>query len=196
MTHPIVSRLLVPFRRFRDETSGTVAIEAVILLPVLFWSYLAMFSYFDMLRQQSLNQKASYTIADMLSREQIEINDQYITNAHTLFTSMIRSDSTTAMRISILEWDGDRNRFEVQWSKARGPSSPMTAGAAQGLTRKLPVMPSGEQIILVETWTDYKIPFKIGMDDFGMNTFTFTRIRFGSHLCFSNNPDAVDCVEA
>lgn len=196
MTHRIVSCLLAPVRRFRDETSGTVAIEAVILLPVLFWAYLAMFSYFDMLRQQSLNQKASYTIADMLSREMSEINDQYITNAHTLFSTMIRSDDTTALRISILEWNADRNRFDIQWTKARGPADPMTAEFAGKLTERLPVMPSGEQIILVETWTDYRIPFRIGMDDFNMNTFTFTRIRFGAHLCFSNNPDPVDCVEA
>jgi len=190
-----MTRLAAPFRRFRDDTRGNVAIEAVILLPVLFWAYLGMFSYFDMLRQQSLNQKASYTIADMLSRETLEINDQYITNAHTLFKSMIRSDGTTALRVSVLQWDADADRFDVEWSKARGPSSAMTAARAAALKDKLPVMPSGEQIILVETWTNYEIPFEIGMDDFEMNTFTFTRIRFGPQLCFSNNAVPLECNE-
>ncbi|WP_370284028.1 TadE/TadG family type IV pilus assembly protein [Pseudooceanicola sp.] len=182
----LASRIGARLSRFRAETSGNVAIEALILLPLLFWAYLAMFSYFDMLRQQSLNQKASFTVADMLSRETLEINDQYVTNAHDLFKSMIRSDSSTAMRISVLKWNAPSNRFDVMWSEARGPATAMNAGQANGMTAKLPLMPSGEEVILVETWTTYAIPFKIGMDDFEMNTFTFVRPRFTSQLKWEN----------
>jgi hypothetical protein len=62
----------------------------------------------------------------------------------------------------------------------------MNAGQANGMTAKLPLMPSGEEVILVETWTTYAIPFKIGMDDFEMNTFTFVRPRFTSQLKWEN----------
>lgn len=186
MTRAILSRLARPVRRFRDETRGTVAIEAVILLPILFWAYLAMFSYFDMLRQQTLNQKASFTIADMLSRETNYVNDIYISNAHTLYKSMIRADGTSALRVTVLKWSQDRDRFEIDWSEARGPAQAMNNYQARALKDKLPVMPSDERIILVETWTEYEIPFKIGMEDFEMNTFTFVRPRFAPQLQFSN----------
>lgn len=182
MTRRLASRLRARLFRFRDETSGNIAIEALILLPILFWAYLAMFSYFDMLRQQSLNQKASYTVADMLSRETREINGQYVTNANALFRSMIRSDDTTGMRISVLKWDEDADRFDIMWSEARGPATALSTGQAQGMNDRLPLMPSGEEVILVETWTDYRIPFEIGMKDFEMNTFTFVRPRFTSQL--------------
>ena len=184
-------------RAFGNDTRGSVAIEAVMLLPLLFWAYLAMFSFFDMLRQQSLNQKASYTIADMFSRETQFINDTYVTNAHALLKSMVRSDGSTALRVTVLAWDDGAQRFDVKWSEARGPGSAMPLGSASaGMKDKLPLVPPGEHVILVETWTDYQIPFKIGMEDFNMNTFTFTAPRFASQLCFSNDPAAVECVNA
>ncbi|WP_375691482.1 TadE/TadG family type IV pilus assembly protein [Pseudooceanicola sp. LIPI14-2-Ac024] len=182
-------------RRFRDGTSGTIAIEAVILLPILFWAYLAMFSFFDMLRQQALNQKAAYTLADMVSRETDYINDTYIDNAESLFRSMIRSDDTTAIRISVLKWDEDAGVFEVDWSESRGPSTAMDNDGSATLANRLPVVPSDERVILLETWTTYQIPFAIGMDDFGMNTFTFVRPRFAPQVCFSNAAEPVNCVE-
>ncbi len=174
-------------RRFRDGTRGTVAIEAVLLLPILMWVYLAMFSYFDMLRQQSLNEKASNTIADMLSRETDYINDDYVDNAFTLYKSMIRSDSSSKLRVSVLKWNQSGQKFTVDWSEGRGGKSALGNGDVSGWDTKLPLMPSGERIILVETWTHYQIPFEIGMEDFNMNTFTFVRPRFAPQLPFSNS---------
>ncbi|MGH1423431.1 MAG: TadE/TadG family type IV pilus assembly protein [Pseudooceanicola sp.] len=186
MFHLILPSVVKRLRDFRNGTAGSVAIEALLLMPILFWAYLAMFSFFDMLRQQSLNQKTSFTIADMLSRETDFINDTYITNAHNLFKTAIRSDSSTAMRISVLKWSDSDDKFLVDWSKVRGPSTALTDGAVATWKQKLPLMPSNERIILVETWTDYEIPFETGMDDFEINTFTFIRPRFAPQLPFSN----------
>ncbi|MGR3323056.1 MAG: TadE/TadG family type IV pilus assembly protein [Pseudooceanicola sp.] len=186
MKRNIASPLARLGRRFARDTRGNVAIEAVILLPILFWAYLAMFSYFDMLRQQTLNEKASFTIADMLSRETDAINDTYVTNAHTLFKTMIRSDESSVLRVSVLRWNEDDDRFEVDWSEARGTSTVISDDVAAGMTDKLPTVPGGERVILVETWTTYQIPFKIGMQDFEINSFTFVRPRFAPQLPFSN----------
>ncbi|OWU83365.1 hypothetical protein ATO6_19155 [Oceanicola sp. 22II-s10i] len=183
----MISRIRTRLAIFRAETGGSAAIEAVLLLPLLFWAYLAMFSFFDMLRQQSLNYKASSTVADMLSRETDFINDTYISNAHKLYKSMIRSDNNSAIRISVLKWSGSQNRFTVDWSKTGGPATALSNAMVAGWQTKLPLMPSDERIILVETWSDYHIPFKIGMDDFKMNTFTYVRPRFAPQLPFSND---------
>ncbi|MDF1856867.1 hypothetical protein [Pseudooceanicola sp.] len=187
MTRILFARLKASLTRFRHANDGTVALEAVMLLPLLFWAYLATFSYFDMLRQQSLNQKATYTIADMLSRETDAVNDTYISNAYSLYKGMVRSDETTAMRVSVLKWNQSSQKFTVDWSEARGPTTAVTDGKVADWDKKLPLMPSGERIILVESWTNYEIPFEIGMDDFEINTFTFIRPRFAPQLPFSNS---------
>ena len=37
-------------RRFREDQSGTLIAEAVIVLPMMLWAYLAMFVYWDAYR--------------------------------------------------------------------------------------------------------------------------------------------------
>jgi len=180
-------RLRSCLARFRDDTRGSVAIDSMLLLPILLWAYLAMFSFFDMMRQQSLNQKASFTLADMFSRETDAINDVYITNAFELFKSMVRADTAISMRVSVLQWDEGADKFTVDWSKARGSKAALTDGAVASWKSKLPLMLSSERIITVETWNPYEIPFEIGMDDFSMETFTFISPRFAPQLPFCNS---------
>lgn len=182
-----MKRLVAFLKEFRSGTGGTVAIESMLLLPILLWAYLAMFSFFDMMRQQSLNQKAAYTITDMLSRETQFINDTYITNAYQLFQTMVRANDNIALRISVLKWDEGDDRFRVDWSKSRGGKSVLTDGGVANWKDRLPVMLSDERIILVETWNRYDIPFKIGMEDFDMTTYVFTSPRFAPQLRFSND---------
>lgn len=61
------------FYRFCREERGSVTVEAVITLPLLIWAIGATYEFFEVHRYQSARDKASYTIADMLSREMMPI---------------------------------------------------------------------------------------------------------------------------
>ena len=61
-----IRRLL---RRFLRDESATIMAEAVLVLPFMLWSYLGLFVYWDSFRVMNKVQKASYTISDMISRE-------------------------------------------------------------------------------------------------------------------------------
>lgn len=172
---------------FSRDTKGTAAVEAMVMLPILMWAYLAMFSFFDMLRQQSTNQKAAFTIADMFSRETDKVDGTYITSAHKLFKSLVRAD-TLRSRYSVITYNADKKRYEVIWSKVRGGNGVvrLNNNRLKMIEDKLPNISDGDQFILVESWNRYELPFKIGMDDFEIETLVFMDPRFADQLKFES----------
>ncbi|EAQ01942.1 hypothetical protein OB2597_00955 [Pseudooceanicola batsensis HTCC2597] len=170
-------------RAFLAETRGTVAVESIILLPVVIWTYVAMFSFFDMLRMKSVNQKAAFTIADAYSRETQKIDDTFVNSSYTLFTELTRVNNA-AMRVSVLSFDEDTDKYTVKWSKRRGNGSvaALTDNTVNQMRTQLPEVSSGDEFILLETWNDYMLPFKIGMDDFKMKSLVFMNPRFADQL--------------
>ena len=62
-------KILRSLKNFRHDTRGVVSVEMVLILPLLFWSFAAVATFFDAYRTRSLAEKAAFTISDMLSRE-------------------------------------------------------------------------------------------------------------------------------
>ena len=167
---------------FRDDSRGTVSVEAVIMLPILFWAYMAMFVYFDAYRQTSISQKAAFTISDMISRETQPINAAYIDATQELFDFLIPSRASSRIRITIARYDAEADSYDVVWSQVRGTVAEMTKGNLQRLRGSLPEVPDGEQFILVESWTPYEAPFSIGLDDEVIGTLVTARPRFAPQV--------------
>ena len=142
-----------------------------------------MFTFFDMLRMKSVNQKAAFTIADAYSRETEKINDVYVDSTFTVFQGLTRV-STPGMRVSVLSYDQDTDKYTVKWSKIRGAgaSAVLTDNTVNTLRQFLPKIANGDEFILLETWNDYKLPFKIGMSDFKMKSHVFMNPRFADQL--------------
>ena len=61
--------LLKCLRRMRDDESGSIAVETIMMVPLLAWALLSTLAYFDAYRAESISVKAGLTIADMVSRE-------------------------------------------------------------------------------------------------------------------------------
>ena len=186
--HPSRLRFMNAFLResgrdFLRDTRGLVAVEAIILLPVVIWLYVAMFSFFDMLRMKSVNQKAAFTIADAYSRETLKIDDTFVDSTFRLFGQLTRTINP-ALRISVLSYDEDTDKYSVSWSEKRGTGSAvaLSDNTVNQMRSTLPIVASGDEFILLETWNDYKIPFKIGMDDFRLKSLVFMNPRFADQL--------------
>ena len=77
--------------RFTSDQDANVAIEATIILPIMFWAYLTMFSIFDAYRQYTESQKAAYTISDLISRQTTPLDDAFIDSTRELFDTMTRT---------------------------------------------------------------------------------------------------------
>ena len=66
-----IRRLAARLTAFRDETCGSWTVEMVVTMPIMIWGLVATYEFFEIHRYQSVRDKATYTIADMFSREEI-----------------------------------------------------------------------------------------------------------------------------
>ncbi|TYB87663.1 TadE/TadG family type IV pilus assembly protein [Oceaniovalibus sp. ACAM 378] len=182
MLAPLMSRL----RGFREDRDGSYSIEAILVLPMLAWAILAMFSYFDGLRLANANIKAAHTISDVLSRESSPINDAYIDGTYRLMTFLINRGYDSALRVSVYRYDGDDQQFEVMWSETRGTSGQMNAATPEQNRARLPITADGDTIIVVETWMDYRSAFVMGLKDTTLFNFVVTSPRFAPQVLFDD----------
>ncbi|MEM9578790.1 MAG: hypothetical protein AAF999_17475 [Pseudomonadota bacterium] len=171
-------------RVFKDDQRGSVAIEAVILVPILIWAYLAMFTIFDSFRQYTAQQKAAYTISDLISRQWNPLDAAFIDGVHDLFENLSRSPQETGLRVTIAKYDLNLQEYQVVWSRTRGGMIGLQSQDIADWTHRLPVMPQDDQIIIVETSSAFVPVFNIGLSNQTINNFVFTRPRYTKQVCF------------
>ncbi|MFZ3584059.1 TadE/TadG family type IV pilus assembly protein [Loktanella sp. DJP18] len=173
----LTTRIATALRGLWRREDGVMTLEFVILAPLMFWTYLATLAYFDVYRTEAISEKASMTIADLLSRERNYVNDDYIDGTYGLLQFLTRGDSTPGLRISSLRYhdnaslvnkDDGTDHFHVVWSEVRGNTDAREAFTnadtrVRSLTSQLPQMGDGDRLILVETWTHYTSAYNLGL---------------------------------
>ncbi len=180
------SRIIKFFRQFREDTRGTVAIEAMIMLPALFWAFMSMAVFFDMYRAKSTTEKAAFTISDILSRETMAVNDTYLDSIYDLFTEMSSLGDIGELRVSVIGWDDTEEEYILDWSHATGADIGLTEANLSALKDDLPILVAGERLIIVQTYGTYESPVNIGIGTVNMDTFVFTRPRFAPLLAWTD----------
>ena len=202
MKKPFLHRVI---RRFCGERDGSVMVETVVCLPLLIWALVATYEFFEVHRYRSVREKATYTIADMLSRETSSINATYMDNTLRLFDGISGDDGINQIRVSVVQHHktdpadpNDAGYFSVWWSEVRGTGdlTILQDADVQNAHAILPMMNHGEQVILVESISDYKPWFNVGLGSVvPIDTRLFTKIRFSGQLCWDtqhcgDNPGA------
>ncbi|WP_293573099.1 pilus assembly protein [Phaeobacter sp.] len=181
----MLTSLRTLFRRYRRETDGSVSVEYAFYMPLLLGLFAAFYTYFDAFRQEGVNLKAAYTISDLISRETTTLNEEYIDSMHELAKLLIRVDSSISLRISVIRWDEDDDRYYVDWSKVRGGGFFEWQDATINQVKDdLPNMPDQERVILVETRNDIEPAFRVGLPSMDIDNFVFTRPRFSPQIPF------------
>jgi Flp pilus assembly protein TadG len=172
-------------RRFRRDEQGYMVVEATLILPFLLWGYIALYSYWDAYRVMTDVQKASYTISDLIARQQATINNNFINGMRLTMNSMLSVDEESAeVRVTSLTWSQTNNRFEVLWSRVSGTTAPvLTTAALSSLSDRIPNMSDGDTVVLVETWVHYSPAMKLGgIGDMTFQQFIVTRPRFAPSI--------------
>jgi len=172
--------------RFASDQSGNVAIEATIILPIMFWAYLSMFSIFDAYRQYTVSQKAAYTISDLISRQTTPIDDAFMDSSRALFEMLTRSIDEPSMRLTIVKYNEADNSYTVQWSEVRGSFGALVDENIENWHDRLPVMPDQENVIVLETQSQYDPPFDTGLENRTIKNFVFTRPRYAPQVLWQN----------
>lgn len=166
--------------RFRDNDDGSLSVETVIIFPLLAWAFCAMLIFWDGFSLKSAATTASYTIADVISRQTEEIDSKFIDGTDKLFGQIAERAYDTDIRISVIQHqeglnaDGSDNFHAIVWSDGTGTLEDRTDIAP--LLDHLPLMPVGSSVILVETIARWQPPFRfMGRQDFTNHIFTTPR---------------------
>ncbi len=184
MTDPFhfLSRARRSVVRFARDTEGTVTIESLMALPILMFWYIASFTFFDAFRVMNINDKAAYTLSDLISRTRADVtlNQSYINGMNTVFDYLVKYEGDTWIRITSVGWDDTNSEYTQLWSASTKSQPTLTSGDLNqaDVIARLPNMKAGETIILVETSLVYNPPFNVGIQPLPYTAFIFTAPRF------------------
>jgi hypothetical protein len=189
-------------RKFRDDQNGSMSIELLLVTPILVWALLSTYVYFDLFRVESNSNRAALTIADMLSRETVDIDASYLNTTRNILRELTYEEANPDYRITVYTFrDSDRSYRRV-WSRNRGlaPNFNNTNLNELQAAGRLPALADGDRAILLQTRTEYDAPFSIGLgpftstdlDDVTFQTFIVIRPRPGQ-LCFLRSDGTTRC---
>lgn len=176
---------LGPLKRlnaFRTREDGVISTEAALIMPMLLFAYLGLFSFYDGFRTQNINVRASYTISDMLTREMDCVDDDYVAGLNDILTVLTQSQYPTILRVTAVTYEEDTDEIEFQWSAAHGGSGGIaehTEATYTTLFDRIPMMADEDMAIIVETWAGYVPIFDVGVEAFYFENLVVTRPRFG-----------------
>lgn len=176
-------------RRFRDDEAGSIAVESMVILPMLVWAYIGTYTFFDAYRAQLTNVKAAYTISDNLSRQTDFITPQYMDSMFALLGFLTgQTADELSLRVTVYEYDASDDAFYAIWSQARGGGEAVAFLPGQNLEPIediLPVQAEGTVAIIAETWVDYNPPLSVGINPFTFEDAAMTMPRFAAQLCWN-----------
>ena len=175
---------------FLSDEDGTVTIETVLIMPFLVWCYLATFVFFGAFHADATNVKATFTIADALSREgRVPITPEFIDSLYALQRELTGMRDRS-LRITVVRYEQESDRYALVWSQFRGGGSPHTDASLAAIRAKhLPPMKNGEVGILVESRTHFAPSFAVGLAARNLQEVTIVRPRFVPQLCWSSRND-------
>lgn len=176
-------------RRFARSERGSLSVEAVFAIPMLVWAITATFVFWDAFKTLNIAQKATYTVADMLSRETTAIDPDYMTSIHELFEFLAGDAGDNALRVTVVRMTQDPDTLvktaELVWSQGVGGIK-----GYQDLTvirSRLPDMAAGDQMIVVETEQEWSPAFTVGLASYRFREVALARPRFAPQLVWSNS---------
>ncbi len=182
-------QVLNRIKAFGREERGSIVLETVVMLPLLIWALLAMVVYWDAFRAVNRLDKATYALADTLSRQQAPVATITVDRWDDFVQYMMNNQHTAQVRVTSYRWVPANNRFEVLWSRSPGNLRPqLTTATIQPLAVRLPIMAASEYGILTETWVAYEPPLSVPfmsavqVENMTLQKFTPTPTRF-SPLC-------------
>jgi hypothetical protein len=186
--------LVSQIKRFRDDENATITVEFVIIAPVLLFLLALSFQFFDAFKSYSRAAKATYALADIVSREEEAIDAAFAVKLHGLLDSLlpwIKDDKS--IRLTSIKWDTEEADYEVIWScPINGENVQLDAHyfelkTTSNLTFEekalMPTLVPGDSIVFVETHIPYSALFDyIGLGDLVWQNRVAIRPRFASEV--------------
>lgn len=172
-----MSRLKSRFRSYLRDEDGVVLAETLIILPLLVWVLVALFVYWDVWRTVNVSQKAAYSIADLLSRQEDPIPVDFIPDMQNVLTFLTPGSPLVSMRVTSFEYDEEDEEYCLLLSQTTTEAiQPLTEAAIQPWRgSRIPTLSDRESVFVVETWVNHVPRFDAGVMNVapGLGQMTF-----------------------
>ncbi len=189
-SHPSAARALrTRIVRFARDESGSQSVEAMLMLPIMIWCFLATYVFFDAYRLQTINIKAGKAIGDIISRQVGYITPEFIDSMWDLQQALIQSRSPARLRVTAFRYRANDDTHRVCWSQTRGGGADVTNARLATMRAGIPIMTDGEVGIVIQTQVDYEPIYGAGIADMSMDDFIITRPRFTGQILFNTVND-------
>ena len=177
---------LFTHRFARDEDAG-MSIETLFAIPMLVWAICATFVFWDAFKTLTISQKATYTVADALSRETNAIDDDFLTSMHEVFDFLAGESGDNAIRVTVVtktvNEDTQAEELQLVWSKSVNVPEYTDVSAIEN---RLPSMAIGEQMIIVETEQEWSPAFAVGLASYRFSETALARPRFAPQMVWGS----------
>lgn len=174
-------------RRYGSDERGIAAMETLIIIPVLIWAYVGSFVFFDAFRAYNSSVKATYALADIVSRQTDTIYAYDIEGLSRLFDYMVRNTGDVRIRVSQVIYNAATDSIAIEWSHGTNGEAALLASDAETLRRNLPSMADAQRLLVVESVIPYRAVFDVGFDLITFRNFTFTKPRFAGQVPFDGS---------
>ncbi|MBJ3786736.1 TadE/TadG family type IV pilus assembly protein [Devosia sediminis] len=162
----------------RNERGASI-IEFALLAPVLLFLLLGTVTLFDLFRTLQNVEKATFTVGDMMSRENAAMTQAKLDNMLTLVRQMLPTANDGGLRVSSIVKQG--GLLVVKWTKTVGSNVPTTALPAS----VIPDVAEGDSVILTESFVPHRAAFGLfGADSVVFGAQAAHRPRFVSAIAF------------
>lgn len=185
---------------FLKDERGSAIIEFVIVFPMLVWSFLGIFLFWDAFKGINGAQKASFIVADALSRSSDRVTTNYLDGMADLLAYLANAEAARGegvrLRVTSISWDATNNRHLVDWSYSADNARPiLTNDMLNTIAVQIPTLTAAETVILVETEIDYNPPlaggrvggesrfYTMGIGSRTLGEFVVIRPRFIPRIC-------------
>ncbi|MEL6700331.1 MAG: hypothetical protein AAFO58_01430, partial [Pseudomonadota bacterium] len=146
-------------RRFVRDSEGVASVETILLLPLLMWAYVSTFVFFDAYRVQTDGLRVAYSVSDSIGRQENGVNQTFMNSMERMTNFLTKSPNGITLRTTIVCWSNNHSKYRVAWSNVTGAKTtilPHTHHTLHAQADRLPVVPFGDQLILVEMFLDYR----------------------------------------
>ncbi len=174
--------------KFRDCEDGSIAVELVLVVPILMWVFLSTFVYFDAFRVETNAARATITIGEILTREEISITEEYLDSVENVLRALTVAETDPDFRVTVYQYRQSDDTFQLVWSRDRGMGAPLTNTelALMHLANRLPEIGPNDHNVLVETRIDYTAPFSFNLSSFSATNLD--NVSFSNFMVFRPRP--------
>ncbi len=174
-------------RLFGRERSGSVTVEAAVMMSFMLALFAITYMWFDAFRTKNGVLKATYSVADMISRETVPLTEAYFNGLNTVFGFMTGTNDTTTLRVTTVKCtkdcdDDSLRELELCWSWASTGLSKHTDTTFNKFEDAIPLMVLGDTVVVTEGAVQYTWLFKGWLEDLEMRNTIVTRPRFAPQV--------------